>query len=142
MAQATAAAGRSGVTVRGAIRRTATMSYPVIVILFAVVSGVVIGLAALVLGLVFGGGAGQRAIIMSAAIGWVVQMLAFVIALRLRDWNVMAAWTVGMVLRLGALMVYGLVGVRALSLVPDAALVSLAVFFFLSTLTEPWFLRS
>jgi hypothetical protein len=142
MAQATAPAGRSGVTVRGAIRRTATMSHPVIVILFAVVSGVVIGLAALVLGLVFGGDAGQRAIIVSAAIAWVVQMMAFVIALRLRGWNVIAAWTLGMLLRLGALMVYGLVGVRALSLAPDAALMSMAVFFFLSTLTEPWFLRS
>lgn len=118
------------------------MSHPVIVILFAVVSGVVIGLAALVLGLVFGGDAGQRAIIVSAAIAWVVQMMAFVIALRLRGWNVIAAWTLGMLLRLGALMVYGLVGVRALSLAPDAALVSMAVFFFLSTLTEPWFLRS
>jgi hypothetical protein len=40
------------------------------------------------------------------------------------------------------LMLYGLVGVRALSLPPEAALVSMAVFFFLSTLIEPWFLRS
>ena len=118
------------------------MPHPVIVIVFAMASGVVIGLAALVLGLAFGGDAGHRAIMMSAASAWVVQMIAFVIALRLRQWNVVGAWTFGMLLRLGTLVVYGLVGVRALRLVPDAALVSMAVFFFISTLTEPWFLRS
>ena len=37
---------------------------------------------------------------------------------------------------------YGLVGVRVFAVPPEPALVSLAVFFFLSTLIEPWFLRS
>ena len=118
------------------------MSHPVIVIVFAVVSGLVIGSAALALGLVFGGDAGRRAILMSAGIAWVVQVVAFGIAVRVRAAHVIAAWTLGMVLRLVVLVVYGLTGVRALSVVPDAALVSLAVFFFLSTLTESWFLRS
>jgi hypothetical protein len=55
---------------------------------------------------------------------------------------VMAAWTLGMLLRLVVLVLYGLMGARALSLHPEPALVSMAVFFFLSTLIEPWFLRS
>jgi hypothetical protein len=86
--------------------------------------------------------AGRRAIVASAVLAWLAQAMAFTIVWRLRAWNVMAAWTLGMLLRLVVLLLYGLAGVRALSLPAEAALVSMAVFFFLSTLIEPWFLRS
>lgn len=124
------------------MRRPATPPRPVQLLLFAVVSGVVIGLAGLLFGLAYSSDAGRHAIVASAGLAWVAQAMAFAIAWRLRIWNVMAAWTLGMLLRLVVLMLYGLVGVRALSLPPEAALVSMAVFFFLSTLIEPWFLRS
>ncbi len=115
---------------------------PVQLLLFAVVSGAVIGLAGVLFGLAYSSDAGRLAIVASAVLAWVAQGMAFTIAWRLRTWNVMAAWTLGMLLRLVVLMLYGLLGVRALSLPPEAALVSMAVFFFLSTLIEPWFLRS
>jgi hypothetical protein len=124
------------------MRRPAMPARPVRLFLFAVVSGVVIGVAGVLFGLAYRSGAGRHAIVASAVLAWVTQAMAFAIAWRLRTWNVMAAWTLGMLLRLVVLMLYGLVGVRALSLVPEAALVSMAVFFFLSTLIEPWFLRS
>jgi hypothetical protein len=125
-----------------AIRRPASAPRPVLVLLFVVVSGVVIGLAGVLFGLAYSGDAGRHAIVVSAVLAWLAQAMAFTIAWRLRTWNVMAAWTLGMLLRLVVLMLYGLVGVRALSLQAEAALVSMAVFFFLSTLIEPWFLRS
>jgi|GEM_PF-488191 hypothetical protein len=142
MAQATTRTGSGAVTPPSAIQRPAAAPRPVIVLLFAVVSGVVIGLAGMLFGLAYGGDAARRAIVASAVLAWLAQVLAFTIVWRLRTWNVMAAWTLGMVLRLVVLLLYGLAGVRALSLHPEAALVSMAVFFFLSTLIEPWFLRS
>jgi hypothetical protein len=124
------------------MRPPAVPPRPVQLLLFAVVSGVVIGLAGVLFGLAYHGDAGRHAIMASAVLAWVAQAMAFTIVWRLRTWNVMAAWTLGMLLRLVVLMLYGLAGVRALSLEPEAALVSLVVFFFLSTLIEPWFLRS
>jgi hypothetical protein len=115
---------------------------PVQVLLFAAVSGVAIGLAGVVAGLVYRSDAGRHAIVVSAVLAWVAQALAFAIAWRLRAWNVMAAWTLGMILRLVVLVIYGLVGVRVFAVPAEAALVSMVVFFFLSTLIEPWFLRS
>jgi uncharacterized YccA/Bax inhibitor family protein len=142
MAQATTRTISGAVTTPNAIRRPATAPRPVVVLWFAVASGVVIGLAGVLLALAYGGDAGRRAIVASAVLAWLAQVLAFTIVWRLGNGNVMAAWTLGMVLRLVVLLLYGLVGVRALSVHPEAALVSLAVFFFLSTLIEPWFLRS
>jgi hypothetical protein len=134
--------GSGAVTVPSAIRPPAMPPRPVQLLLFVVVSGVVIGLAGVLFGLAYSTDAGRHAIVASVVLAWVAQGMAFAIVWRLRTWNVMAAWTLGMLLRLVVLVLYGLVGVRALSLPPEAALVSMAVFFFLSTLIEPWFLRS
>jgi hypothetical protein len=142
MAHATTRTGSGAVTTPSAIQRPAAAPRRVIVLLFAVVSGVVIGVAAVLLGMAYGSDAGRHAIVVSAVLAWLAQVMAFTIAWRLRTWNVMAAWTLGMLLRLVVLMLYGLVGVHALSVHPAAALVSMAVFFFFSTLIEPWFLRS
>jgi hypothetical protein len=130
------------VTVPSAMRRPAMPPRPVQLFLFAVVSGVVIALAGGLFGVAYRDDAGRHAIVASAVLAWVAQAMAFAIAWRLRGWNVMAAWTLGMLLRLVVLVLYGLMGARALSLHPEPALVSMAVFFFLSTLIEPWFLRS
>ncbi len=115
---------------------------PVQMLLFALVSGGAIGFASVVFALAYRTAAGRHAIVASAVLAWVAQVMAFGIVWRLRSWNVMAAWTLGMLLRLVVLGAYGLAGVRLLSLQPETALVSMAVFFFLSTLIEPWFLRS
>ncbi len=89
------------------MRRPATPPRPAQLLLFAVVSGVVIGLAGVLLGLAYGGDAGRHAIVASAVLAWVAQAMAFAIAWRLRTWNVMAAWTLGMLLRLVVLVFYG-----------------------------------
>jgi hypothetical protein len=109
---------------------------------FAALSAGAIGLTGVVLGAVFRGVAGRHAVVVSAGVAIVVQVAAFAVADRLRGWNVVAGWALGMVLRFLAVGVYGLAVVRALGLAPTAALLSLAIFLFVSTLIEPWFLRA
>jgi hypothetical protein len=53
----------------------------------------------------------------------------------------MAAWGAGSLVRLLTLVVYALLVVKTFGLSPAPALLSMAVFFFLSTLVEPLFLR-
>ena len=55
--------------------------------------------------------------------------------------NVIAGWGLGMMLRLIALVAFGLFGVRAFGLSLEPALLSMAGFFFVSTLIEPVFLK-
>lgn len=109
---------------------------------FAALSGGAIGLVAVVLAVAFRGPAGRHAVVVSAGVAVVVQVAAFAIADRLRGWNVVAGWALGMVLRFLAMGVYGIAVVRALGLAPTAALLSLAIFLFVSILIEPWFLRA
>ena len=88
-------------------------------LLFAAISlGLTAG-AALVLGVAFDGPAEQRAVWLSAAIAYAVQLLAFALARFLRRDNV-----------------------KALGLPPSAALISLVIYFFVTTLIEPLFLAS
>ena len=102
---------------------------------------VIAGLAALLAGLAFRGAEARRAITASATVAYVVQIAAFAIIWRLRRWNVVGAWGLGVALRFVALAVYALVAVRMLSLQPAPALFSLVTFFFVTTLAEPWLLR-
>src|SRR2546423_1812148 len=77
-----------------------------------------------------------------AAFGYVVQLVSFTIA---RSWaatNVVAGWGLGMLIRFFVLALYALIGVKVLQLQPTSALVSLAAFFFVSTLAEPVLLKS
>src|ERR1700712_5129831 len=78
--------------------------------------------------------AGDRhAIVVSAAIAWVVQPPSFVIARAWAATNVVAGWGLGMLIRFFVLAMYALVGVKVLGLQTTPALVSLAAFFFVST---------
>ena len=102
---------------------------------------VVTGAGAL-LASVYRSDAERHAIWVSAAVAIVVQLFAFAIArLTLRSNNVIAGWGLGALLRMVALGVYALVLVEALGLVSGAALISLATFFFLTTLIEPLLLK-
>jgi hypothetical protein len=112
---------------------------------FAVVCGAAIGVSAVLLSLVFGGTAGRRAVAASAIVALAVQVIAYAVArraLRRPGRPIITAWVVGMILRFGALTVYALVALRVWALAPVPALLSLVVFFFLSTLLEPWLLQS
>jgi hypothetical protein len=106
-------------------------------------SGVTIGLAAWAGSAAFHsriGNDGVRAIVMSAGVAFTVQCLTFGVALALVPSSLMAGWGAGILIRVFTLAIHGFVGVPLLGLRADAALLSLAAFFFLSTLIEPFFL--
>jgi hypothetical protein len=108
---------------------------------FAVSTALVVLGAGAVLGLVFTTPAERRAIWVSAGVAAVVQLFAFaVVRLAARD-NVIAGWGIGALARMVVLGLYAFVIVGALGLAPDAALISLATFFFLTTLIEPLLLK-
>ena len=105
--------------------------------LYALASLVAIGLAAGVLVAVYGSSAERRAVVVSAVVALVVQVIAFAIARLLAGrGSAIAGWGLGAVICFAVLVVYGFVS-RALGLPSNAALVSLATFFFLTELIEP-----
>lgn len=110
--------------------------------LFAILSLALIALAAWVMTLVYQSPDAARAVWTSAAVAFSVQVIAFAIVKLSAKTNVMAGWGVGAILRFLVLGVYALVFVKALGLPSGAALISLAAFFFLSTLIEPLLLKS
>ena len=82
-----------------------------------------------------------HAVTVSAAVAVVVQLLGFAVLRLTAPNNRIAAWGLGALLRALVLGVYALVVVKALGLAAAPALLSLAVFFFLSTLVEPLLLN-
>jgi len=106
--------------------------------LYAVACLVLIGLAlAAMMGLYHGTSAEYRAMLVSALVALVIQAIAFAIARQFAaNGNGIAGWTLGAVICLVSLVVYGFVG-RAVGLPSNAALLSLATFFFLTELIEP-----
>jgi hypothetical protein len=87
--------------------------------------------------LAFSTAADRRAIVLSAAIAFVVQLCSFAVTRAFKGTNVIAGWGLGMLFRFAALALYALIGVQLLHLPVAAALVSLVAFFFVSTLLEP-----
>ena len=106
------------------------------VALYVVSAAIAIGLVAVLLSFAFSTPADHRALLVSAGIALVVQIAAFVVLRASTPASSMKAWGLGSVLRLVALLVYALVALKPLGLPPTAALVSLAAFFFVSTLLE------
>ena len=109
------------------------------VVRFVAAAAILIVLAAFLLGLLFRLPGDARAIRISAAIAFAVQVFAFAIVLVVAGagTNVFPAWGLGILLRLAALAVTGLWLVSALRLRAEPALISLATFFFVTTLVEP-----
>jgi hypothetical protein len=73
----------------------------------------------------------------SAALAFGIQIVTFVIARAMARRTLIVGWGIGAALRLLALTVYALLVAPALGLPRTAALVSLAIFLFLSMLIEP-----
>lgn len=88
-----------------------------------------------------GGPGVAKAVWVSAGVAVAVQLAAFGLTRATQPANVVAGWGAGMIIRLMALAVYGLLVVRALGLVMEPALLSLAGFLFVTTLIEPVFLK-
>jgi hypothetical protein len=82
-----------------------------------------------------------RAVWSSAVLAFVVQLISFAIARQFVATNPIAGFGLGSLLRFGVLILHGVVGVKALSLVQMPALLSLVAFLFVTTLVEPFFLK-
>jgi len=105
--------------------------------IYALVCLVAIGLAAGVFVAIYPESLARQAILGSAVVALVVQLVAFAIARLIADrGNAIAGWGLGAVICFATLIVYGFVS-RALGLPSNAALLSLATFFFLTELIEP-----
>jgi hypothetical protein len=110
---------------------------------FAAACAATIGAAWAIGVLMFTDPAVRRALHIAAAVGFVIQMVAFLVAREMaRRGNVIAGWGIGVALRFGALAIFALVAVPRLGLPLAASLVGLATFLFISTLIEPLFLKS
>ena len=108
--------------------------------LYALVSFLVIAVAAGVFALVYDGPA-RQVVLLSAAVAWVLQLLAFAVArLLAATGHGIAGWGLGAIVCLVSLVVYGFV-CRAAGLPTDAGMISLATFFFLTEVIEPPFLN-
>ena len=104
---------------------------------YALASALAIGIAAGVFMVVYPTPAERSAVWISAAVGLVVQLATFGMArLLVERGHGIAGWGLGAVLCFVALIVFGFVS-RALGLPSNAALLSLATFFFLTELIEP-----
>ena len=109
--------------------------------LYLLASAAAIALAAVVFWMVYGGAADRHAVLVSAVVALVVQGIACAVArLMAAGGNGIAGWTLGAVICIAALVAFGFTS-RALGLPSDAALLSLATFFFLTELIEPPFLN-
>ncbi|HEY2378452.1 MAG TPA: hypothetical protein VGH98_20905 [Gemmatimonadaceae bacterium] len=106
---------------------------------FAIVA--TIALVAWLLTLALTGPGAVSAIGISAGVAAVVQIAAFAVTRSMVTQNAVAGWGAGSLLRFLTLVIYGLLAVKVIGLAPVPALISLVLFFFLSTLLEPLFLR-
>jgi hypothetical protein len=84
---------------------------------------------------------GADAVRASAWLAFIVQTFTFMIARLVARQNVIAGWGLGVILRFGSVAFWALLGIKALGLVSGPALISLVVFYFVSTLVEPLFLN-
>ena len=116
---------------------TPTGNFGRAMLFYALASGTAIALAAGVFTAVYTAPAERSAVWLSAAVGLVVQLATFGMARLMGErGHGIAGWGLGAVVCFVALIVFGLVS-RALGLPSNAALLSLATFFFLTELIEP-----
>ena len=109
---------------------------------YAIGSAVLIAGAGWLLILAFPTASDRHAINVSAVAAYAVQLLTFAVARAWAATNVVAGWGMGMLIRFIVLSIYAFLCVKVLGLPIAAALVSLAAFFFVSTLLEPVLLKS
>lgn len=93
-----------------------------------------------VLMLVYGQPDERRALWIGAGFALVVQLAAFSVVRLMSSRNIIAGWGLGVILRFGALALFALVVAPRLGLPLAAALLSVAIYLFLTTLVEPLFL--
>ena len=84
---------------------------------------------------------GQQAVLISAALALVIQMVAFGVARLLQRRNFLLGWGLGSVLRLVALVLYAVLVAKVWRAPMAPALLSFTGFLFATTVVEPIFLR-
>jgi hypothetical protein len=89
----------------------------------------------------FLGGPARRAMMLSAAIAVVVQLVAFTMARLLLRKNVMLGWGLGSLLRLVVLVVFAGIVATTSRATLTPALLSFVGFLFVTTVLEPIFLK-
>jgi hypothetical protein len=114
---------------------------------FGAVSLALIGVLGLILAWAFPGAEPLKAIEISAAVAFVIQLLTFWALLPPKGspdfpGGLMIRWGAGAVVRLLSLILYGLVAKKLLGLPVEPALFSLATFFFATMLAEPLMLTN
>ena len=85
--------------------------------------------------------AGQQAVLVSAGLALVVQLVGFLVARVVQRRNVLLGWGFGSVLRLVALVLYAVVVARLWRAPVGPALLRFVAFLFVTTVVEPVFLR-
>ena len=83
----------------------------------------------------------QQAVWFSAGIALGIQIIGFLFVRVIAPGHMIAGWGAGMLLRFLTLVLHALIGTRLMGFPPAPALLSLAAFFFVSTLIEPVFLK-
>jgi len=107
--------------------------------LYALASAATIAVAGGLFALAWDGEA-RQAVLVSAAVAFVVQLLAFAVArLLAANGHGIAGWGLGAIVCLVSLVIYGFV-CRAAGIPTNAGMLSLATFFFLTEIIEPPFL--
>lgn len=86
-------------------------------------------------------GLGRQAILASAVLALVVQLLAFTVARMFRDRHVFVGWGMGSAMRFVALALYAVIVAKLWGAPVMAALLSFAAFLFVTTVIEPLFLK-
>lgn len=81
--------------------------------------------------------AARQAIMISGVIAFIVQMISFAIAKQIGKESIFLGWGIGAMLRMLTLAVYAMLVVKALGLPLNAALISMATFFFVAIVIEP-----
>jgi hypothetical protein len=110
--------------------------------LFAAAALAIVLVGGFLLSLVWPSPEAAHAILVSAVVALIVQLFAFgIVRLARGSQNTIAAWGLGALLRAVVLGLYALVLVKSLALASTPAVISLALFFFLSTLVEPLLLN-
>ena len=91
----------------------------------------------------FLGDDGRKGVLLAAAVAYPVQITAFGLLLRSRGdpSRFFVWWGAGVMVRIGVVIIVGLVALRVESLGAEALLLSLAGFFFVLLLMEPAFFK-
>jgi hypothetical protein len=112
-------------------------------LIFVLTVSVLIGGAAAGVVSVFGarlGEDGVRAVVMSAGIAFTLQSLTFGISRAIMPVSVWTGWLATVLLRFLVVIAHGVIGAPLLGLPLAPALLSLAVFIFMTSVIEPFFL--